>query len=174
MKDLLEKLRKEHQQILKMLDAKVNILEIIQFVEEVHHPLEEQDLFPRISQNPLLSQGGPLCTYFRGLELDLNPNQDSHNYLRHLYTQGLPKPPLYKTFSWLNPQNPLSLPMDEHALGHEIAEALKHLVLPNYSTSFPNAFYKLSQYYENLLRLHIAKEDQCLFVLCERIISSGE
>jgi hemerythrin-like domain-containing protein len=170
-KDLLEKLRQEHQQILTMLDEKVSILEIIKFVEEVHHPREEQDLFPTISQNPLLSQGGPLCTYFRGLELDLNPNQDCHNYLLHLYDQGLPKPPPYKTFSWLNPQNPLSLPMDEHALGHEIAEALKHLTLPNCGPEFPDAFCKLSQYYEKLLRLHIAKEDQCLFVLCERFIS---
>ncbi|WP_347358692.1 hypothetical protein [Bdellovibrio sp.] len=170
MKDLLKKLREEHQQILKMFDEKVSILDIIHFVEEVHHPLEEQELFPAVSQNPLLCQGGPLCTYFRGLELDLNPQQASREYLCRLYTKGFPRPRPYASFDWLTPQNPLSLPMDEHVLGHEIAEALKLLSFPKYQTDFPDAFERLSRDYEKLLRQHIAKEDQCLFILCERIL----
>nr|BFD60165.1 hypothetical protein CKG001_22720 [Bdellovibrio sp. CKG001] len=169
MKDLLKKLREEHQQILKMFDDKVDILEIVQFVEEVHHPLEEQSLFPAVADNTLLCKGGPLCTYFRGMELDLNPQKGPRDYLCGLYMRGFPRPRAYASFPWLTPQNPLSLPMDEHVLGHEIAEALKLLSYPKYQAEFPQAFDRLSRDYEKLLRQHIAKEDQCLFILCESI-----
>lgn len=153
-----------------MLDESQNILDVIAFVEEVHHPLEEQSLFPHIAASPLLTQGGPLCTYFRGLALDLNPQQAIRDRLRDLYQQGLPQAKAYGTFLWLTPQNPISLPMDEHELGHEIAEALKYLSLPESQSLFPGAFARLSRDYEVLLRAHIDKEDRCLFVLCERIL----
>ena len=45
--------------------------------------------------------------------------------------------------------------MDEHVLGHEIAEALKLLSFPKYQADFPQAFDRLSREYEKLLRQHI-------------------
>lgn len=171
MNALLEKLHQEHQIILKMFDEQVSILEIIHFVERVHHPLEEQELFPAVAAHPLLREGGPLCTFFRGMELDLNPQEGPRQHLQKLYKEGFPKASAYASFDWLNPQNPLSLPMDEHELGHEIAEALKILVNPDMQKIYPGYFEALKADYESLLRRHIAKEDGCLFVLCEKLLS---
>ncbi|WP_374033514.1 hypothetical protein ACES2I_12205 [Bdellovibrio bacteriovorus] len=171
MNALLEKLRHEHQIILRMFEEQVSILEIIHFVEKVHHPLEEQDLFPAVAGHALLREGGPLCTFFRGMELDLNPQEGPRQHLQKLYEKGFPKASAYPRFDWLNSQNPLSLPMEEHELGHEIAEALKILVNPDMQKIYPGDFEVLKTDYENLLRRHIAKEDGCLFVLCEKLLS---
>lgn len=170
MNDLLRKLREEHQLILKMFEDGTSILEIIHFVEKVHHPLEEIELFPKVANHPLLSQGGPLCTFFRGMELDLQPQQTPRRHLKELYDQGFPRPTPYATFDWLTNQNPLSLPMDEHELGHQLAEALKILVSPEEQKKYPGYFEWLRKDYEDLLRNHIAKEDGCLFVLCEKLL----
>ncbi|BEV68989.1 hypothetical protein Bb109J_c2409 [Bdellovibrio bacteriovorus] len=171
MNDLLRKLREEHQTILKMFEQKAPILEILHFVEAVHHPLEEQELFPKIAAHPLLSQGGPLCTYFRGMELDLAPQSEPRRRLKLLHEQGLPQASAYPSFEWLNAQNPLSLPMDEHELGHHLAEAIKILLKPEMREKYPGALEALKSDYEQLLRRHIAKEDGCLFVLCEKLLA---
>lgn len=170
MNALLEKLRQEHQVILKMFEDQTPILDIIHFVEKVHHPLEEQELFPAVANHPLLREGGPLCTYFRGMELDLNPQQGPRQTLQALYRAGFPEACAYASFEWLNPQNPLSIPMDEHELGHEIAEALKILANSDMQKIYPGYFEALKAAYESLLRRHIAKEDGCLFVLCEKLL----
>ena len=173
MNTLLQTLRDEHQVILKMFNEKQNILDIITYLETVHHPREEQELFPLVAAHPMLSQGGPLCTYFRGLELDLAPFDSVKNYLKRLYAQGFPRSSLYASFDWLTPGNPLNIPMGEHDLGHEIGEALKYLSLPGHSEQYPGAFPKLSEEYEALLRAHIDKEDRCLFIMCEKLLGAS-
>ncbi|MDG0816903.1 hypothetical protein [Bdellovibrio svalbardensis] len=156
--------------ILQMIDANEDIFKIIHFVENVHHPREEQQLFPLVAQSPLLRQGGPLCTYFKGIELDLNPLSAARKHLADLYQQGCPHPEDYPDFQWLNSQSPLSMPMNEHQLGHELAAALNFLSSNQESSLYKIFFSKISEEYKKLLKAHIDKEDHCLFVICERIL----
>lgn len=153
-----------------MLNSDHDILDIIRLVEKVHHPLEEQELFPAIAAHPLLRQGGPLCTYFRGIELELSPRDRMQEHLEEAYREGLPQATPYAEFSWLNPQNPLSMPMDEHVTGHNLAEAISFLAKSPDDPLYKKFYAVLCQDYKKLLRAHIDKEDNCLFVMCERIL----
>ena len=98
MNKVLQHLRSQHQQILVMLDSNQDLLSIIKFVEEEHHPLEERDLFPHIANHPMLKEGGPLCTYFWGMEMDLKPKARAENLLHKLYTLHFPRPQAYPAF----------------------------------------------------------------------------
>lgn len=169
MKDLIKKLREEHAHILQMIESQQDILKIIEFVEGSHHPLEEIHLFPKMASHPLLREGGPLCTYFRSIDLDINPKAPMFTRLEKFYEQGGPKPSPYQEFSWLSEQNPLSIPMDEHKLGHELAQAIQFLS-DQKDSALGMAFYsRFCEDYLELLHRHIDKEDNCLFVMCERM-----
>lgn len=170
MNPLIATLRAEHQHILKMFSDKEDIFKIIAYLENVHHPREEQELFPLVADHPLLSQGGPLCTYFRGMELDLAPFDSVKNYLKGLYLNGFPAPTPYASFDWLTHGNPLNIPMNEHYLGHEISDALKFLSSSQNKERYPGSFERLSEEYEALLKAHIDKEDRCLFIMCEKLL----
>ncbi|WP_373999127.1 hypothetical protein [Bdellovibrio bacteriovorus] len=168
---ILEELRQQHQTLLNMISEDKDIFDIIKLVEEIHHPLEEQALFPLIADHPLLQEGGPLCTFFRGMELDLNPKSVAEELLKRAYAQGLPRPHAYPQFTWLNEHNPLSMPMGEHVLSDELAQALLFLKDQSNEKLYKDFFVSLKIEYIRLLKLHIAKEDGCLFVLCEKLLS---
>lgn len=168
---ILEELRQQHQTLLNMISEDKDIFDIIKLVEEIHHPLEEQALFPLIADHPLLQEGGPLCTFFRGMELDLNPKSVAEELLKRAYAQGLPRPHAYPQFTWLNEHNPLSMPMEEHVLSDELAQALLFLKDQPDEKLYQDFFVSLKNEYIRLLKLHIAKEDGCLFVLCEKLLS---
>lgn len=167
MTDLLKQLRQEHVQILEMLNKGEDILKVIDFVEKIHHRKEEELLFPLIAKQAWLSQGGPLCTYYRGLQLEFDPLAPVRRYLHLFYEQSGQSAPTLKKHSWLSEQSPLSIPMEEHFIGHELSEALRFLAPKKNSALYAEFFEVFRTLYSDLLRGHIAKEDNCLFVMCE-------
>lgn len=170
MNALISDLRLQHKDILEMIARNEDILSIINFVEKIHHPLEEKELFPAVAANPLLREGGPLCTYFRSIDLELGPKEAPLQHLEDLYNKGFPRPPEYPTYDWFNAQSPLSIPMDEHVLSHAIGTALHGLAEIKNSALYAEFFQKLSDDYISLLKLHINKEDNCLFIMCEKML----
>ncbi|MFS4457895.1 hypothetical protein [Bdellovibrio sp. HCB2-146] len=154
-----------------MLDKGEDILKVIDFVETIHHPKEEQLLFPVIAKQVWLSQGGPLCTYYRGLQLEFDPLAPVRRYLRLFYEQSGISAPSIGEYSWLSEQSPLSIPMEEHFIGHELSVALRFLSNKKNSALYAEFFEIFRKLYSDLLRVHISKEDNCLFVMCEAKMS---
>lgn len=166
MKELLLELREQHQWILKLLAQPEQVRDLIHFVEKIHHPLEEEFLFPQIQDQAFLAKGGPRCTYFRGLILELNIYDSLRRPLQKLQNEVNFQPRPYPSLAGLTPQSPLSMPFQEHVLGSEIAQALLYVVeREELKTLF---FQDLYESYSRLLKMHIDKEDNCLFVMCER------
>ena len=168
MKEIIRLLRDQHQEILKLINHKERILELIRFVEEEHHPLEENELFPFIFQQQFAQQGGPRCTYFMGLRLQMNPLDQIKMKLNEFYRLSGFRPTPYPMPAWLIHQTPLSIPMEEHVLGAELAQSIEFILSAKefrWRQEFLQAFY---DGYARLLQLHIDKEDNCLFVMCEQ------
>ncbi|UOF01527.1 hypothetical protein [Bdellovibrio reynosensis] len=169
MLEVINELREEHRAILCLIE-KNDILAVIKYVEEIHHPKEEKLLFPKLAGHPLLNQGGPRCMYFRGLELDLQIYDGAKKVLKDFYQNKGPRPHAYGTFHWLKDNNPLNIPMEEHRLGHELSQAIQFLYTHPSSDLYKDFLVPLEQEYVRLLKLHIEKEDTCLFILAERIL----
>lgn len=168
MSDLILELRQEHQNILSLIGQR-DILSLLDLVETVHHPKEENLLFPLLAEHPRLREGGPRCMYFRGLQMDLNIHAPAEKLLSQYYKSGGSPPSEYKKFSWLTEQSPLHLPMYEHHLGHALGSAMREIL----SGKHPGAESLLMDLYGEycrLLNLHIEKEDTCLFVLAETLL----
>lgn len=147
-----------------------DILKTIEFVESVHHPKEEDFLFPLLASHPLLHAGGPRCVFFKGLELERRIYAGPTNLLREYYQGGGRLPEVQKDFAWLKDQNPLNIPMHEHRLGHELASAIRYLMGPSRSAVQVALLESFCWEYNSLLKLHIEKEETCLFVLAEKIL----
>lgn len=169
MSEILQELREEHQKLLRMLEEG-DILEVIEFVEGVHHPKEEQLLFPLMAPHPLLKQGGPRCMYFKGLAIELQIYRNAQKALKDYHEQGGPKAPEYQDFDWLLDGNPLNVPMYEHHLGHELAHGIRWLSTQKDSPLHDPFYSVFCDEYVKLLRLHIEKEDSCLFVIAENML----
>lgn len=169
MKELLKTLREEHRWLLERLEDPGNIPEIIDFLKKVHHPKEEQLLFPLMAGQPRLNEGGPRCGYFMGLRLEMAPQIEVRKRLEEFQRSiGLSvnfQPPP----AWLTPQCPLSIPMEEHELCHNLANALRWLYNHDLSAEQIQIKDRLTFDFQKLLRAHIDKEDTCLFVLCESL-----
>lgn len=155
-----------------MMNQDKDILDIIEFVEKIHHPREEIELFPLISRHPLLKKGGPRCIYFIGMNLDFEPFAPVRQRLQSFYVSGGAVAPPYQEFSWLTEQNPLSIPMDEHKLGHELGKAIFFLSKNKESPLYDKFFESFCDDYCRLLKVHIEKEDTCLFLICEALSQS--
>jgi hemerythrin-like domain-containing protein len=143
-----ETLRKEHEAILRMLEAAERaadrlgkgdavpprilngILEFLQlFADRCHHGKEEDLLFPLLETKGLPSQGGPI------------------GVMLHEHTLG-------------------------RALIREMAEAGK--ALESGDTSAAPLWARAASQYSDLLRAHIQKENNILFVMAERLLSDAE
>lgn len=170
MKDTLTLLRKQHQEILSLLDQPEKVLELIHFVEYDHHPLEEEKLFPFLNSQKCLYQGGPRCTMYMGMRLEFNPLEIVRKHLQSFYLKADFRPPAYPEPPWLEMNNPLSIPFEEHVIGAELAQIMIYLLSEQGKGLHPEFFAVLYQDYCRLLRLHIDKEDNCLFLICERTL----
>lgn len=154
--------------ILKMLDQREQSRELIHFVENEHHPLEEQELFPYIKNQVFLGRGGPRCSFFMGLRLDFDFAREDRALLEKFYAQTGYRPPAYAIPPWLTDQSPLSIPFNEHVLGAELAGSILYLLNQPESEFYKEFYAALYERYSRLLRLHIDKEDNCLFIMCEQ------
>lgn len=170
---LIKKLRDQHQLILELLNKPEHASELIHFVENEHHPLEENELFPLVADQQFLRQGGPRCSYFMGLRLDTEMTRDNRALLNRFYLKTDYRPCPYPVPAWLSPQNPLSIPMEEHIIGAEFAGCITFLLNQTSSSLYNEFFEPLYDSYCRLIMLHIDKEDNCLFVMCERHLSPG-
>ena len=175
MKNLIETLKAEHQYILKEIeaiesDSLINpkrLKSLFEFIELVHHDKEETLLFPHIANQQWLKQGGPLCSFFMGIRIDIDPLSRMKKHLQQFY--NLSKQAVYekKKFSWLITQSPLSIPMEEHEIGDQLSKGLLYLLEQNRKSSQENDLFKLLLHdYFELLKAHIQKEDMCLFSQC--------
>lgn len=170
MKDVLNTLREQHQKILKMLDQPERALELIHFVEKEHHPLEEEQLFPFLNLKDCLKEGGPRCTMYMGMRLEFNPLTQVRKHLDKLFQKTDFRPPPYSSLPWLMPSNPLSIPYEEHIVGAELAQSMEYLLRLEGGHLKEEFFLLLYDDYCRLLRMHIDKEDNCLFVIGERAL----
>ncbi len=176
MKLLIKTLKSEHETILEEIkfleDSKLvdeaRLSSLFHFVEFTHHEKEEAILFPWMAKQNWLRQGGPLCGHFMSVRLDLNPLTRMHQHLEDFYIKHLYLPSYNKSFSWLNPQNPMSIPMEEHEMGHLLSQTLLYLIQTPQEAPKKDFFRTLLEDYFSLLRMHIHKEDNCLFVQCEQ------
>lgn len=167
MRDTLILLRKQHQEILAMLDQPERALELIHFVENDHHPLEEEKLFPFLNNQKCLHQGGPRCTMYMGMRLEFNPLDQVRKHLKNFFLKTEFRPPAYPALPWLEASNPISIPFEEHVIGAELAQSIIYLLSDSGKELREEFFPILYQDYCRLLRLHIDKEDNCLFLMCE-------
>lgn len=168
MEKVLANLREQHQFILQLLKDPAKLLELIHYVEEVHHPLEEKELFPVIAQFPWLKEGGPRCSLHMGMRLNHDPLGRMRGHLKDFHEKARWSPPPYTQPEWLTAQNPLSVPIEEHAVSHSLAESLKFLLKQPESELYREFFKVLYEDFGTLLEMHIDKEDNCLFVMCEQ------
>lgn len=169
MHKIIAELKSEHLTIRSLMKSD-DIFKLIQFVESVHHPKEEELLFPLLAQHPLLKQGGPRCMFFQGLILDLKVLDRPRQLLSEYYFIGGPLPEAYKDFPWLSVSNPLDIPMAEHRLGRELAQGLQHLFQNPSSLLYKKFYAAFRTEYYRLLELHMEKEDTCLFILAEKAL----
>lgn len=170
MKKLLIQLREQHQKILNMLEDKSRVEELVHFVEKVHHPLEEDELFPEINKKNFAPQGGPRCTFFMGMRILMNPMERMKQNLDYFYRKANFQPTPYNLPEWLTPQNPLSVPFEEHVVGAAIAEGLLFLNARKGSDLYNEFFDLFYSDYSSLIKSHIDKEDNCLFIMCEQAL----
>lgn len=153
-----------------MLDQPEQVRELIHYVEVIHHPLEEEQLFPFLEQQECLHQGGPRCSYFMGLRLDCDPLKLIREHLDDFFLATKFSAKTYPLPSWLKPQSPLSIPIEEHVVGAELAQSLLY-ILDNPEMSLKDKYFsKLYYDYCRLLKMHIDKEDNCLFIMCRRAL----
>lgn len=165
-------LRQQHQDILKMLDRPELAAELIHFVESVHHPLEEKELFPFLDKQKCLVAGGPKCSYFMGIRLELDPLGAMKKNLQKFFANTSFRPEPYPTLPWLTPQSPLSLPFEEHAVGADLAQSLLFLLKPENEELHTQFFAIIFKDYCRLLKMHVDKEDNCLFIIYEQAMKT--
>lgn len=138
--------------------------ELLHFLSESHHPLEENVLFKRLATKSRILEGGPMC----GLYFDMfrmNP------VLRKMEPAllELAKSEKFPMDGVVNKNHPLSIPLTEHRAIELMLEALlktNEMVFKDYKTEFK----KMSE----LLQLHIQKERECLFVMAGALLNSDE
>lgn len=169
---ILEQLKKEHQEIKKLLDLLdfksknfLSILEQLDTLVEKHHQREEQVLFPAAVKNVPMEQGGPRCTYFMGIRIEDDITKrillflKKHDFSFTLQTSSTLCDELIKK------NHPLSIPLGEHIAGH----ALMNFMKSNPASKDLEIAVKL---YNELMLLHIEKEDTCLFEMLKRTLPS--
>lgn len=130
--------------------------------------MEENLLFPYIKDRPFLNQGGPRCSHFMGIRLELDPLSQVRLHIQEFIKDSKFKIEPYKALPWLTPQSPLSIPFEEHAIGAELGQCLHYLFELKGEDIYLRHFSKLYSDYIKLLKMHIDKEDNCLFIMCEK------
>lgn len=151
-------------------DCRMVVFAMQTLVESCHHRKEEELLFPAIMNSPRMNEGGPRCTHF--MTVRMMDNTASR------LIETLPKSEVekYRSEQLEVPQHhPLSIPLEEHMAGH-LALLRVRMDLDSYALDSRNRSSLMMSIWEytHLLRIHIEKEDTCLFVLADQILSEAE
>ncbi len=139
-------------------------------LEQIHHAKEEQLLFPVLFGSETLNVGGPKCmTFFTPRVLGGTGWADSFQELKK--TLGPDK----ASDSRLSPfrreafaaNSMIKIPLEDHILGaRALAELLQNRDPAHYRELFPK--------FAALLRDHIQREEECLFEVFRRSLTSEQ
>lgn len=180
---LTKHLTMEHVQIVKILD----LLQEFPFKQEeeknrgflksilsalqillggIHHEKEERILFPALHKDSALRQGGPRCgLYMTHLLL----NNTGRQFVEIGKRRGYPNPEMSDDLLAIREANsPLTIPLEEHHGGLTAIRLLTEML--NDDATNETDFIVMAIKFEQMMRLHIEKEDTCLFVLADQLI----
>jgi hemerythrin-like domain-containing protein len=187
MMKLIEDLTLEHKKILFLLEQVENrlpseknvsfwdpyafndVLCALELLLQEHHRREEEILFARLAKFSRLTEGGPMCTHYMGVRIGSDPVARLENAMKETFGT-FARPVLAPEMEALIEKNsPLSIPLEEHKAGAAAMRAMKKLVeaFLRGDTLAEISLSRLGRLYVNMLRLHIEKEDHCLFKIVE-------
>jgi hemerythrin-like domain-containing protein len=137
---------------------------------DIHHHKEEDVLFPALLEQAPLNQGGPRCGHFVNHPLSEDAKRAFHAKAQ---SAKIPMPTLSPFVSHVFDLNmPLTIPLSEHFAGKNALE-LMEAELKNPSGN-AHEFFLLASKFDLMMRLHIEKEDTCLFMIADRFISASQ
>lgn len=172
----VEHLMKEHEEILERLEALERasregafeqlpgaIRSLRSLVEEEHHAKEEQLLFPALARAGFEGRSGPRCTGF----LQLREDWDYVGAIQReiaVAGEALERP---------TDSSFLSIPLEEHAAGAALSRLIERYALVRCPRELePDGVRRLVFEYVTLLRVHIQKENECLFIVANELLSA--
>lgn len=147
----------------------------VKYTDVYHHAKEEELLFPAADKQGIVTQqGGPKCSLFYGM---FTENNSLNHTLADVaaYKQDLPvysaKPCVQQL---IDKNSPLKVPLSEHEVGHYSVQLMKAEVGQRIETSdWDKAlFLKVAYRFIQMLRGHIRKEDECLFLALKQSFST--
>lgn len=170
-------LTKEHDFFLKFLELKetnpsqfydLNRWELFaSILEKNHHEKEESFLFPYLIPTDALNAGGIKCaTFFTPRVLSAGGWPDSyHELIKYLNLTTLMHEELNPFRKLIFDQKSmLMIPIEDHILG---AIAIRQIFLRKND-------HKLMNLFSALLKDHIEREEECLYPLCEKVLSNEQ
>jgi|GEM_PF-2966103 hemerythrin-like domain-containing protein len=177
MNSLLKELSEEHRSILEKLEhlrsltdtheavsknkgaLKETLLELRRRLH-LHHGKEEKILFPALHRLPRIREGGPRCSLFMTHLMNDNIAQS--------FIESAPDwvvlptdPPEMEEIRAEN--SPLMIPLKEHRGGDIAMQCMLHELDQNPTDE--GEFLFLLNRFSRMLRLHIEKEETCLFLI---------
>lgn len=131
-----------------------------------HEKCEELFLFSAIGLKAEIRSGGPLCMLYYGLRLESPPLEtaaarcgqpriDPHQHLDEI------RRPFYQSGS------PVCIPIEDHM-------ALEQVLNRADRGGTDDELANFADYYLRLITTHFEKEDQCLFPMCQDVLSVSE
>lgn len=183
---LIELLSEEHKVILEFLALIDKGIQVVPshpedfqklvsafkfYLHDLHHFKEESILFPFLRGSSRLRQGGPECSYFFGQFLN---SRHKEVFCQLQKTAGISGSDEFQRSD--SEATFLSVPLEEHAAGHIALSLIEKFVAEaseNSNRAEKHRLLELNLEYQKLMRLHVEKEEKCLFVLSENILSNS-
>jgi hemerythrin-like domain-containing protein len=185
MTDIFTQLENQHKTILKFLDSfdvalgatdieflKNSLNFIESYIDHLHHGIEEEILFPEAEKTEVPKQGGAHCTKYFGLFLERRFLEETKDHMKALDHLDIPKHHFEKEIEEIIKKNsPLKIPLEDHESGFYLKHMLKREIekYENSNDKNPSRLKKVGNTFSDMLKIHIEKEDKCLFpVLVKR------
>lgn len=132
------------------------------FSDQLHHAKEEEILLPALIQSGFPWKGGPLCSYFKQMQMWDESIQEQVKALNQEFELNL----IFDS----DPFSPKrSLPvLEEHVLGRALVRVLRLEIAK------PSSFTRFARRFISLLDAHIDKENRCLFPMLDDTLNSEE
>jgi hemerythrin-like domain-containing protein len=122
------------------LDAVISYFEIV--ADRIHHAKEEDLLVPALTGKGFPLKGGPLCTYFRSLEIIRTAVRDEVCETSRALGEPPPEPP----------DAPIPV-LEEHQLGRNLVRLMKR-------AASPDEFARRAGRFLEMMDEHIDKDDR--------------
>ena len=146
------------------------------FVGGLHHEKEELFLFPALGECADLREGGPKCVFFMSFYVANNPLDSAKKRIAeyNLKTESITHRENIEKLIAMN--SPLSILISEHDAGHLLTAAISEMFTKCKQDFEANkwALIFLLSDYMTLIELHQRKEDECLFLVCEKLLPQAK